>query len=258
MIPDCKAIIFDLAGTIIDHGSCAPVAAFVDLFHAEGVDVSAELVRSFMGLGKREHLAALLDHPTVKSKWGDSSLKADREATIQRLYGRCLEFQIEAAKERCIPIEGALEAIEQFRANDVAVGMTTGYPAEIVDAIRPQLKTAGFPTEVIVTASDVAVGRPAPWMIYRAAEALNVFPMDEVVVVDDTEAGVQAGANAGCFTVGVSRTGNLIGLPEFECRDLHERRERYLVEAGKRLSKAGANLVLETVDELRDHDFSVA
>ena len=60
-----KAVIFDLAGTLIDHGSCAPVAAFVDLFHAHGIKVDASLVRSYMGLGKREHLEALLQHPRV-------------------------------------------------------------------------------------------------------------------------------------------------------------------------------------------------
>ena len=258
MITKYEAIIFDLAGTIIDHGSFAPVAAFVDLFHSEGVNVSAELVRSFMGLGKREHLTALLEHSTVKSKRDNAEFNANLPAKVEQLYQRFLGFQIEASKERCIPIKGALETIEQLRSKGIAIGMTTGYPDEIVDAIRPEMKALGFPTEVIVTASQVAVGRPAPWMIYRAAEALGVYPMEKVVVVDDTEAGVKAGTNAGCFTIGVSRTGNLIGLPESECHNLHEKRERLLVDAEKHLLEAGAELVLETVDELRDRSLSVA
>ena len=128
--------------------------------------------------------------------------------------------------------------------------MTTGYPVGIVAAIRQTLADKGLPTEVIVTASDVAVGRPAPWMIFHAAEALGVFPMTDVVVVDDTEAGVEAGANAGCRTIGVSRTGNLLGLSELEYRSLGDRSESALAEAGKRLREAGADVVLESVAEL--------
>jgi len=252
MITKYEAIIFDLAGTIIDHGSFAPVAAFVDLFHSEGVNVSAELVRSFMGLGKREHLTALLEHSTVKSKRDNAEFNANLPAKVEQLYQRFLGFQIEASKERCIPIKGALETIEQLRSKGIAIGMTTGYPDEIVDAIRPEMKALGFPTEVIVTASQVAVGRPAPWMIYRAAEALGVYPMEKVVVVDDTQAGVQAGMNAGCRTIGVSRTGNLLGLSEMELRCTGDRREPILAEASKQLKEAGADLVLESVADLND------
>lgn len=248
---DCKAVIFDLAGTLIDHGSCGPVLAFVDLFHAHNIKVDPSLIRSYMGLGKREHLAALVRHPGVRSQIGQGQLQLDKPEMLDHLYASFLNFQVEAARERCVLIEGVAEIIKQLQASGVRIGMTTGYPAEIVDVIRPHLKSSGLPTDVIVTASDVAEGRPAPWMIYRASEALGIYPMEQVVVVDDTEAGVQAGVNAGCRTIGVSRTGNLLGLSEREYREIGDRRESALVNASKRLKKAGADAVLESVADLK-------
>ena len=41
---------------------------------------------------------------------------------------------------------------------------------------------------------------------------LDVFPMTSMVKVDDTPVGIEAGRNAGCWTVGVTRTGNCVGL----------------------------------------------
>jgi phosphonoacetaldehyde hydrolase len=171
---------------------------------------------------------------------------------LDHLYAAFLDFQVEAARERCVLIEGVAEVVKQLEARGMKIGMTTGYPAEIVDAIRPQLERSGLPTEVIVTASDVAVGRPAPWMICRAAEALGVYPLDQVVVVDDTQAGVQAGINAGCRTIGVSRTGNLLGLSEMELRSIGDRRESILADACNRLKEAGADHVLESVADLNE------
>lgn len=34
-----KAVIFDWAGTIVDHGSIAPVLAFVEVFKRHGVEI---------------------------------------------------------------------------------------------------------------------------------------------------------------------------------------------------------------------------
>lgn len=247
-----KAVIFDLAGTLIDHGSCAPVSAFVDMFHAHDIKVDASLVRSYMGLGKREHLAALIRHPRVRSQIGEGHLKLDKPEMLDHLYASFLDFQVEAARDRCVLIEGVAKVIQQLQASGTKVGITTGYPIEVVDAIRPQLQRCGLPTDVIVTASDVAAGRPAPWMICRAAEALGVYPMHDVIVVDDTQAGVQAGMNAGCRTIGVSRTGNLLGLSEMELRCIVDRREAILAEARRQLKEAGADQVLESVADFND------
>ena len=37
---DIKLVVFDLAGTLIDHGSLAPLEAFVETFHGYGVELA--------------------------------------------------------------------------------------------------------------------------------------------------------------------------------------------------------------------------
>ena len=94
-------------------------------------------------------------------------------------------------------------------------------------------------------------GRPAPWMIFRAAERLDVFPMTAVVVVDDTPVGIEAGLNAGAWTVAVTKTGNSLGLSEHEVAQLDK------ADLAARLTAAAADFqrrvrhfVIESVADL--------
>ena len=88
-------------------------------------------------------------------------------------------------------------------------------------------------------------------MIYHAMEACGVWPPRAVVAVGDTIADIEAAVNAGVVAVGVTATGNMLGLS----REAHdalpaaERTER-LAAAAERMTAAGADAVIESVAEL--------
>ena len=59
-------------------------------------------------------------------------------------------------------------------------------------------------------------GRPAPWMIFRCMEALNVYPPAAVVKVGDTVIDIEDGLNAGAWSVGVVDSSNEMSLTAAE------------------------------------------
>ena len=63
-----QAVVFDWAGTLVDCGSCGPVQAFVESFAAHGVQVTTAEARAPMGMGKREHVAAMLAMPRIAGR----------------------------------------------------------------------------------------------------------------------------------------------------------------------------------------------
>ena len=72
------------------------------------------------------------------------------------------------------------------------------------DLALARLRAAGLPVpEVLVTADDVARGKPAPDPYAEAATRLGLDPAD-CVVLEDSPAGVEAGVAAGARVVGVS------------------------------------------------------
>jgi phosphonoacetaldehyde hydrolase len=120
-----------------------------------------------------------------------------------------------------------------------------------MQVVAPIANTAGYSPEVILCAEDAPQGRPAPWLIFECAKRLGVYPMNRIVKVDDTVVGIEAGINAGTWTVGIAATGNLIGLSATEVKAMpaHEFEQR-LSEARKKLARAGAHHVIDCVAEL--------
>ena len=109
----------------------------------------------------------------------------------------------------------------------------------------------GYAPDHLVCANETPEGRPSPLMIYKACAELGVWPLSRVVKVDDAEAGIGEGRAAGCFTIGVSASGNATGLTPaaLAALDPASRRARLAIASG-RLTAAGADLVIETVADL--------
>ena len=61
-----EAVIFDWAGTTIDHGSLAPVRALSELLHGRRIDVTDAEVRVDMGIYKKDHIRNVLRNPRVE------------------------------------------------------------------------------------------------------------------------------------------------------------------------------------------------
>jgi len=88
-------------------------------------------------------------------------------------------------------------------------------------------------------------------MIFENMRRLGVHPPGAVVTVDDTTVGIEAGVNAGTWTVGVAATGNLVGLDAaaFGALAAAERAE-CAARARARLVGAGAHVVVDGVWDL--------
>jgi len=235
MASNIRAVIFDWAGTVVDYGSLAPVAAFVELFRRHSVELSAEQARGPMGLAKREHIRALMR-------------ECHFEGDLDRLYAEFIPLQIEMIGRHARVIPGVRQAVRDLRARDIRIGSTTGYTTEMMRALIPLAAADGFDPDCIVCSDEVPEGRPAPWMALQAAMRLGAYPMSACVKVGDTIADVAEGLNAGMWTAGVTKTGNEIGLAPDEFNDLPpDELQQRLNAAAERFRAAGCHYVIEDV-----------
>jgi phosphonoacetaldehyde hydrolase len=246
-----KAVVLDWAGTTVDFGSRAPVLAVLEAFRRSEVPVTLEQARGPMGMAKRDHLRTMLEMPDVKAAWTKVHGRAPTNEDVDRIYAKFLPLQKEILENHSELITGCLEAVEKCRSMGVAIGTSTGYTRELMDVLVPLARSQGFVPDAIVCASDVSPGRPAPWMCFENARRLGVYPMEAIVKVDDTTVGIEAGLNAGMWTVGVARSGNLVGLSEQELSQLERKeQERQVAVADAALFACGAHFTVETIAEL--------
>jgi phosphonoacetaldehyde hydrolase len=246
-----KAVIFDWAGTMVDFGSRAPVAAMRRAFEAEGVLVSEAEVRAGMGLAKRDHVAFMLAAPRVADAWRARHGAQAGEADVERIFTAIGPLMREAGAAHSALIPGAAEACQALRQAGLRVGSTTGYTREMIGPIIEAARSQGYAPEVVVCAGETPVGRPSPLMIWKALAELGAWPVNAVVKVDDAPVGIAEGKNAGCFTIGVAASGNAVGLDvESYLRLPESERQMRTAIARTELLAAGADAVIDSVADL--------
>lgn len=246
-----KAVIFDWAGTMIDFGSCAPVEAMKRAFDAEGVSIDSDTVRRHMGRAKRDHVVSILNEPGVSQAWVEVSGRKANDEDIDRIFAALEPLMIEEAAAHADLIPGAADVVQGLRARGIRIGSCTGYTRTMMAPILSRAAAQGYSPDALVCAGETAEGRPSPLMAWKNMVELGIWPASACIKVDDAEVGMAEGKNAGCVTVGVAASGNLIGLSLDDYRALDEdERQRRLADARAQLMAAGADHVIDTVADL--------
>jgi len=243
-----RALMLDWAGTTIDFGSRAPAEVFAEVFRRKGIDVTTAEARGPMGMAKRDHISAVIRLPRVSQLWERKFGFVPTEQDIDSLYAEFLPLQKSVLAQHSEMIPGVVDVIDRLKKTGIRMTSSTGYTRELMQVVTVEAAKQGYSPEVILCAEDARAGRPAPWMIFRAAEAVNVYPLREMVVIDDTIVGIQAGIHAGAWTIGVIETGNSMGLSRQELEELspQELTERRAV-IEKTFLDEGADFVVSSV-----------
>lgn len=237
-----KAVILDWAGTVVDHGCIGPVAVFVEVFKRHGVDATVAQARKPMGLMKKDHVRAMTQDPEIAALWRAKHGRDPDETDVDAMYLLTEPLMVECIANHAEPIPGALAAVAEFRKMGLKVGSTTGYTKPMMEIMTREAAARGYVPDTMVCSSDTPAGRPSPFMVYQAALNLAVYPLWSVVKIGDTESDIAEGLNAGCWTIGLTRRGNEMGLTEAELAALPPAEEAARIAAIEaRFKAAGAH-----------------
>ena len=125
-------------------------------------------------------------------------------AEIERPSGRKEEHYRRLVRAGGLsPLPGAAEWVSRLRTEGWKQSVASSAPRRNVEVI---LEVTDLRFDTIVGAEDVVNGKPAPDVFLAAAAELNVDP-SRCIVVEDADAGVEAGKRAGMRTIGISRNG---------------------------------------------------
>jgi phosphonoacetaldehyde hydrolase len=204
-----------------------------------------------MGLEKRDHIRAIAGTDSVAHKWKEIHGKPFTDEDLDQMFHESVELQTRCVLDYADLIPGTLKAVAGFRARGLKIGSSTGYSRPIMEVLVAEAARRGYTPDSWVCPSDVPAGRPYPWMAYRNAMNLQVYPMSAMLKVGDTVPDIEEGLNAGTWTIGVARTGNELGLSEQEAADLDPALlETRLQQIRTRLLSAGAHYVVDTIADV--------
>jgi phosphonoacetaldehyde hydrolase len=245
-----RAAILDWAGTVVDYGSRAPVAALQSVFTHAGVPVTIAEARESMGMAKKAHIRSILEIERVRAAWVAQHGVGPAEADVERLYAEFIPNQIQVLADYSELIPGVADAVGRMRSRGLEIGTTTGYNRAMLNYLLERAAAQGFAPRCALCPEDAGAGRPLPWMCFLAAIRLEVYPMAALVKIGDTPVDIEEGRNAGMWTIGITGTGNEMGLTEEEwTRIADSDGERLLRNAERNLMDAGAHYTARSVAE---------
>jgi mannitol-1-/sugar-/sorbitol-6-phosphatase len=174
----CQGVLFDCDGVLVDSAASGE-AAWTEWARRYALD-PARVLDGVHGRRSVDTVRLFLPPPRI-----DEALR-----TIEAI-------ETESAKG-AEGIPGAAQLLTQLPANWAVV--TSGSQA----LASTRLNAAGLPwPPVLITAQDVANGKPAPDGYLEAARRLGL-PVSECVVLEDSDNGVRAGYAAGAgYVIGV-------------------------------------------------------
>ncbi|ORA19845.1 phosphonatase-like hydrolase [Mycobacterium arosiense] len=201
--------VLDMAGTTVDEGQQV-YRVLAETAIAYGASPSEADIARWHGAAKHEALRALL------TPSGGAPPNADLLDAVVADFRSRLTAAYATSPPR--PLPGVTDAMATLRSDGIRIALTTGFDRDIVNSLLAALGWEGDSTvDEVVCGSDVAAGRPAPFMIFRAMENLGVTDVSRVLVAGDTPRDLQAGTNSGAaFVVGVlSGAGNAVELGRY-------------------------------------------
>ncbi|TYB48284.1 HAD family hydrolase [Actinomadura chibensis] len=186
---DLDAAVFDLDGTLIDTEPRNRVM-WSRLFDAHGAPYDDAVIASFAGRRGREVLQEL------------AHLFPGR--TVEELFEQALSFGTLPGLPAAAPVPGAVGLVRSLAGAGVPLAVVTSGQRAYAEDLLAELGVRHL-LDVVVTAGDVATGKPHPEGYLAAARDLGVPPA-AAVGFEDAPAGVAAVKSAGMTCVGVGTT----------------------------------------------------
>lgn len=246
-----EGVIFDWAGTTVDYGCFAPLEVFLEVFKHKGIHLTLEEARGPMGMLKIDHIRELTKLPSVEKQWVEKFGRRPEEDDVRELYAEFEPALLKILSNYTTPNPGVVETVKKLRNHGLKIGSTTGYTDSMMEIVVSGAKANGYEPDFYITPDSLPAGRPAPWMCYENAKALNIYPMYHMVKVGDTISDIKEGVNAGCWSVGVIEGSSQLGMHQEEVLALtQEALERKSLEAEEKFKEAGADFVIKSMIEL--------
>ena len=176
-----KAMLFDLDGTLVDS-MWMWEAIDIEFLGAYGYECPDDIQRAIEGMSFSETAVYFKE-------------RFDLPLSLDEIKAVWTRMSIDKYRHE-VPLKpGVLEFLKYWKENGIRTGIGTSNGSEIVDAVLTSLKVKEY-FDAVVTACEVAHGKPEPDIYLEVAKRLGVQP-EKCLVFEDIPAGIMAGKAAG-------------------------------------------------------------
>lgn len=184
---ELRALIFDMDGVLIDSEPMH-FAAFQKFFAKQGLNYTAEQNALYLGRKDIEIARELIEQFAMNMS--AEEIVAHKEEIFQELV-----------VATAVPREGVVETLSKAKALKVDSAVASSATMPSIKLIVDTLELKDF-FHNLTSGDEVKQGKPAPDVFLLAAERMQIEPK-HCLVIEDTEAGVEAAKAAGMKVIAI-------------------------------------------------------
>lgn len=185
-----KAVIFDLDGVIVSTDDCH-FRAWKRMADEEGIYFDRGINNRLRGVSRMASLDIVLE----RSKREYSEREKQELAERKNKYYK--ELICELTPDDILP--GVMDKLENLKENGIKIAI--GSSSKNTPIILKQIGLDGY-FDAVSDGNNITHSKPDPEVFLKAAEMLNI-PPEDCMIVEDADAGIEAGKRAGMKTLAV-------------------------------------------------------
>jgi beta-phosphoglucomutase len=187
-----KAVLFDMDGVILDSEPLHYLAT-QRILNARGHALTYQQYK--------QHFAGKTD----KEAFQKYCTLIGEQAAVSKILAEKAEAYLDVATtSQLVPCPGSIECIRLLAERQLPLALVTGsLRAEAELVLQAFGLTNAF--DIVVTAEDTAHGKPHPEGYLKGAAALDVNPVD-CIVIEDAPSGILAARDAGMRCLAIATT----------------------------------------------------
>ena len=185
-----KAVLFDLDGVIVSTDRCH-YRAWKRMADEEGIYFDEKINDRLRGVSRMASLEIVLERsPRAYTEEEKAALAARKNDYYKDLIRELTPADI---------LPGAMENLNELKKNGILVAV--GSSSKNTPLILRQIGLDAF-FDAVSDGNNISHSKPDPEVFLKAAEMLGVEPAD-CLVVEDADAGIEAGRRGGMKTLSV-------------------------------------------------------
>ncbi len=185
--PEIHAVVFDLDGLMFNTEAVFDRSGR-ELLRRRGKEMTQELLLKMMGRRPDEAFTAMIEMMELTE-------------SIEELKIESKSIFAEIVTDMLTPMPGLFELLDHIESHDIPKAVATSSPRPYLEDILGRFELLSrFPMSL--TAEDVTQGKPHPEIYIKSAEKLGI-QTENMLVLEDSEAGTNSAAAAGAFIISI-------------------------------------------------------
>ena len=205
-----KAVIFDLDGVIVSTDECHYLA-WKKIADEEGIYFDREINNRLRGVSRMESLEIVLERANTEYSQEEKLALAEQKNNCYREYIKSM------TPDDILP--GVMATLEKLKSSGIKIAI--GSSSKNTPVILKQIGLENY-FDAVSDGNNIKNSKPDPEVFVKAADMLGIA-YNECMVVEDADAGIQAGKSGGMLTLAVNgANGGDLSLENLACGDLVE------------------------------------